>query len=100
MLIKPRFKHSVVVESCPGALFVLDEQRQWVFEGEVYQRLAPLLDGQHTVMDLAGALADAVPDDVSFRDLYAALTNLTRQGCLVEGGEPASEHAGFWEHFD
>src|SRR4051812_22656526 len=96
MLIKPRFKHSLVVEICPDALFVLDEQRQWVFEGEVYQRLAPLLDGQHTVTDLIGALAE----HVSFPDLYAALMNLTHQGCLVEGGEPASEHAAFWEHFD
>jgi ribosomal protein S12 methylthiotransferase accessory factor len=97
MLVKPRFKQCYAVEVLPpAALFLLSEYRHLVFEGEAYVHLAPLLNGQHTFTEITAKLGEIV----FIPNLYAAVQQLTRRGCLGEAdGVPLPEHAAFWDHF-
>jgi bacteriocin biosynthesis cyclodehydratase domain-containing protein len=93
MLARPRIRSCFeVVPGGPALLFLLEEQRQVIFEGELYVRLAPLLDGTRGLGELSAALPD-----VAFPQLAGALTLMERRGCLAEAGAPPTARDAFLE---
>ena len=97
MFVAPRFKASFDVHSLGDrTLFLLDEHRQVILENPRYVVLAPLLDGRHTLADMARITADRLP----LHELYFLLGQLQRQGLIVEGADcpPGADHA-FLEYF-
>jgi bacteriocin biosynthesis cyclodehydratase domain-containing protein len=93
MLSRPRLRSSFeVVPLPPGQLFLLDEQRQVILEGEVFVRLAPLLDGRRSLADIAGAASA----DFALHEVLLALGHLEKQGCLVEGPTRLTEPEAAW----
>jgi oxazoline/thiazoline synthase len=98
MFTRPRLKKSFAVEILePRLLFLMSEHRQHVFEGESFVRLAPLLDGTHSLADIVGAVGGEIPLDA----IYATLAQMQRRGCLVEAeGLPEWDHTAFWEHLN
>ena len=52
MIKKPKFKSCFHVEILKSNVFLLSEKDYFVLSGHLYELLAPLIDGQHTVDDL------------------------------------------------
>jgi oxazoline/thiazoline synthase len=76
----------------PRQLFLLDEQRPVILEGEIYVRLAPLLDGRRSLTDIAAEAAG----NFALHDVLLALGNLEKHGCLVEGPPTLPEPETAW----
>ncbi|MEM7404032.1 MAG: TOMM precursor leader peptide-binding protein [Pseudomonadota bacterium] len=93
----PRFRRSLVVQAVPPqALFLLDEHRHYIFEGQAFIKLAPLLDGHH---DMEAIMA-AIGTDLAPQEVFTSLMRLLRRGCLVDADAgDEGEHAAFWEYF-
>jgi ribosomal protein S12 methylthiotransferase accessory factor len=98
MFTRPRLKKSFAIEILePRLVFLLSEHRQHVFEGESFVRLAPLLDGNHSLADIVSKVGGELPLDA----IYATLAQMQKRGCLVEAeGLPDWEHTAFWEHLN
>ena len=94
MLSRPRLRRSFeVVSHQARELFLLDESRQLIFQGPIYVRLAPLLDGRRTLEDL---LRDAAPHQM--HEVLLALGQLEGRGCLVDGpSDGAASEAGWFD---
>ena len=95
MINRPKFKsffHIEVVESV--GVFLLSESDYFVLTGNLYEQLAPLIDGQRTDDDLVELLdGQAKPAEV-----YYALMLMQKKGYLVNNDEPlSSEESAFWE---
>jgi bacteriocin biosynthesis cyclodehydratase domain-containing protein len=91
----PRFRKSMVPRTvhARNALFLLDEHRQYVFEGSHYVALAPLLDGSH---DLGAIMAKS---KLAPHIVFAALANLNTRGCLVDAADlKPTETDAYWEY--
>jgi ribosomal protein S12 methylthiotransferase accessory factor len=85
MLALPRIRNGFeVVPAGSSVLFLIEEQRQLIFEGDVYVRLAPLLDGTRGLAELVQALGP----QVSLPQVVGALGVLEKRGCLADGGPP------------
>jgi ribosomal protein S12 methylthiotransferase accessory factor len=81
MLSRPRLRGCFeVVAHRSGELFLLDESRQFIFQGPVYVDLAPLLDGRRGLGELVEAAQPHPPHEV-----LLALGHLEGRGCLVDG---------------
>jgi bacteriocin biosynthesis cyclodehydratase domain-containing protein len=92
---KPVFKPSFHVETVnPEGVFLLSERGYFVLKGVLYCRLAPLLDGRHTVDDIIDQLTgEATPAEV-----YYALGLLEKKGYLVEAKSAVPpDRAAFWD---
>jgi len=84
MFNKPKFKRCYHIEICePEGVFLLSENRYFVFHGSLYQRLAALIDGQHTVNDIV----QLMQQHASIAEIYYALMLLEKQGYLIENDE-------------
>ncbi|HEY2379675.1 MAG TPA: TOMM precursor leader peptide-binding protein [Terriglobia bacterium] len=96
MLLKPRFRASFDVHVAGRAVFLLDEHRQLILEGERYCILAPLLDGVRSISDIARDCEQRLP----LPQIFSTLNELERRGYLVEGGDSAAGPAAqaFWEY--
>ncbi len=95
LFTKPRLKQCFAVEIVETrAVFLFTEHRQFVFEGEVYTSLIPFLDGQHSFTDILSAIGG----QFTTQELFNALTQLSRRGCLVEAEGGIPEHASFWDY--
>ncbi|MGE3778062.1 MAG: TOMM precursor leader peptide-binding protein, partial [Pirellulaceae bacterium] len=95
---RPRLRRSFNVQLLddPPALFLLSEHRHFVFEGTIYLLLAPLLDGRRTLADVV----QEVGEHASIGEVYQAVIQLMRRGCLAETNELATpEHLSFWDSF-
>jgi bacteriocin biosynthesis cyclodehydratase domain-containing protein len=94
MIAKPQLKafyHVEVLQS--DQVFLLGEDKYSVLEGRVYALLAPLLDGRHTIADLAALLGG----NVSFAELLSTLKRLEARGYIVEGDASVPPaQAAFW----
>jgi len=94
MIERPVFKstfHIEVVE--PEGVFLLSEQGHFVLKGELYQHIAPLLDGRHT----ADEIVDALTDNASAAEVYYALGLMESRGYTAEAAaEIPLERAAFW----
>ena len=98
MLQKPRWKECFHVELVePNHVFLLMEDKHWLLTGRVYKAVAPFLDGNHTLGDLARRLEGTV----SLPELYVALGQLEKAGYIVEDDpETDPEIAAFWHALD
>ena len=96
MFTRPRFRASLDVHAVRGKfLFLIDEHRQSIVEGEAYVRLAPLLNGEHTISDITAALAETV----ELSRVFFAIDQLRKSGFIVEGGDaPNDERNAFIEY--
>src|SRR4051794_27108638 len=92
MLSRPRLRRCFEPVSHDGReLFLLDETRQHLFQGAIYARLAPLLDGTRSLEDL---LRDAAPHPM--HEVLLALGQLEGRGCLVDGPLRSAEPESAW----
>src|SRR5258707_406182 len=90
MLKRPRFKPHYHVEVVEGeGVFVLSETEQTVLQGQLYEQVAPLLDGrplERVRQQLSGRLAPA--------RLYYTLNVLAQKGYLCEAEDPPANGDG------
>jgi len=91
---KPRFRpdlHVEVVE--PDNVFLLSETAYHTLSGRLYAILAPLIDGRHSVEQIARALSPAV----SATQVHYALHRLKERGYVIDADLtlPESE-AAYW----
>jgi ribosomal protein S12 methylthiotransferase accessory factor len=98
MIIRPRFKQCFRYEVIPLEGVVLQYERgHFLLPGNVYIRLAPLLDGQHTVDEIFACLQDEVPAV----EIFQALATLQSKKFIVDIPPPLpSEQAAFWDMAD
>jgi bacteriocin biosynthesis cyclodehydratase domain-containing protein len=97
MMTKPQFKRSFVVQVVPPRhVFLLNEHRYFVLEGEIYPLLVPLLDGQHTIEDILTEIGG----QVSFQKVIYALQVLERKEYIVEANDLPPEVAAFWDYLN
>ena len=84
MITRPRFRYSWAVETAGEKyVFLLNEHRYVALEGRTYQRIAPLLDGQHTVDEIVAQLDGQVP----LSEILYALQSLEKKGHIVEADD-------------
>jgi ribosomal protein S12 methylthiotransferase accessory factor len=92
MINRPRLNpvfHVEVVE--PEGVYLLSERGHFVLKGPLHCRLAPLLDGLHTIDEIVDELAP----EAALPEIYYALGQLERKGYVVEGGALTDRDA-FW----
>lgn len=88
MFAKPKIKSSFRIYTTPDrALILHDEREDRVIEGEIFARLAPLLDGTNTLATILQKVGDRAPS----AQIFFVLQQLARGGILVEG-EDQPEH--------
>ncbi|HEW98537.1 MAG: adenylate cyclase [Candidatus Parabeggiatoa sp. nov. 3] len=84
MFKKPKFKRHFHVETCePEGVFLLSENQYFLLKGQIYQKLVPLLDGQHTVNDIIQLMQQQVP----VAEIYYALMLLEKKGYIIENDD-------------
>ncbi len=94
MLKTPVFKAHLKVEIIPGeGVLILSEQSNKALHGGAYEKIVPLLDGQHSSDQIVEALAG----QLDAAKVYYVLTIMEAKGYLVEATPtiPASVSA-FW----
>ena len=92
---QPRFKSCFRCEIVPSdGVFLISENEHFLLRGDAYIRLAPLLDGKHSVEEIIAI----VQNDISAPEVFYLLTRLQSKGYIVEA-KPSipSEQAAFWE---
>ncbi|HNP70672.1 MAG TPA: TOMM precursor leader peptide-binding protein [Kouleothrix sp.] len=97
MIDRPIFNpvfHVEVVES--EGVYLLSERGHFVLKGVVHCRLAPLIDGTHTVDQIVDLLAG----EISPAQVYYALNQMKQKGYIVAGTTAADEQAAFWRSFN
>src|SRR4051794_24861962 len=92
---RPRFKRCFHVEVVDGeGVYLVSDRKQYVLQGELARRLAPLLDGTRGHDEIVAALADEDAPERTRR----ALAKLVERGYVVEAGDAAApRRAAFWE---
>jgi ribosomal protein S12 methylthiotransferase accessory factor len=95
MLHKPQFRSIFRVEIVEGeGLIFLCERKSFVLGGDLYQQIAPLIDGQHTVDDIVTQLQD----EFSTIEIYDVLMLMEQKGYLIEAEDILpSPITTFWE---
>ena len=99
MIGKPRFKSSYHVELTePEGVFLLSEQSYFLLHGELYCRLARLIDGRRTADDIVEELAG----EVAPVNVYYALNRLQHLGFITEASSSSipTGVSAFWELLD
>lgn len=95
MIRQPRFKPCFHCEIVPSdGVFLISENEHFLLRGEAYIRLAPLLDGKHTVEEIIAILQN----EISAPEVFYLLTRLQSKGYIVDA-KPSipSTQAAFWE---
>ncbi|HEC85381.1 MAG: adenylate cyclase [Candidatus Parabeggiatoa sp. nov. 2] len=84
MLNQPQFKRCYHLETVePEGVFLLSENQYSLLKGSLYQQLAPLIDGQHTVDDIV----DFMREQASAAEVYYALMQMEQKGYLIENND-------------
>ncbi|MEW6494631.1 MAG: TOMM precursor leader peptide-binding protein [Cyanobacteriota bacterium] len=97
MLNKPRFKSCFHIEVLESGVFLLSEKDSFFLDGNLYQLLAPLMKGQHTVDEII----EQCQDKASVAEIYYALMLMEQKGYIVEAqGELSSEVEAFLNILD
>ena len=99
MIGKPSFKSSYHVELAePEGVFLLSEQSYFLLHGELYCRLARLIDGRRTADDIVEELAG----EVAPANVYYALNRLQHLGFITEASSASipTGVSAFWELLD
>lgn len=94
MIKSPRFKpHLTPVVLPDEGVLLLAEDSARALHGRLYERIAPLLDGTHSIDDLVKALSD----EYDAAHVYYALMLLEKNGHLCEPTpDIADDLAAFW----
>jgi len=97
-MLKPVFKQHLQVNVIPGeGVLVLSDEKASALYGNVYERLAPLVDGNRDT----DALVDALAENVDGAKVYYALGLLEKNGHLAESTPEIPRHtAAFWHGMD
>lgn len=97
MINKPKFKSCFQIEILESQVFLLSEKDYFVLTGHLYELLAPLIDGQHTVDDII----EQCKGKASAAELYYALMLMEQKGYIVEStDELLPEIEAFWQRLD
>lgn len=93
MLLRPRFKPHLQVEVVPGeGVFVLSETHQTVLQGDLYELVAPRLDGSPVEDVCARLRSRATPAQVIY-----TVSQLEKKGYIAESNDSfAPAEAAFW----
>ncbi len=86
MINKPQFKSCFHIEVLESGVFLLSEQDSFLLDGNLYQQLAPFMNGQNTVDDII----EKCQDKASIAEIYYALMLMEQKGYLVEGQDEIS----------
>lgn len=91
---KPRF-HCEVIPS--EGVFLLSEKEDFLLSGETYIRVAPLLNGQHTIVEIV----EHLQSEMSPLEALFFLDKLRQQGYIADT-HPCipSKQAAFWDMLD
>ena len=90
MYKKPRFKPHFHIETVgEETVYLLSEQGQFALSGKLYVKLAPLLDGNHTVDQIVGQLKSETP----LLAIYHALADLENKSYLSEANSAIPDSA-------
>jgi oxazoline/thiazoline synthase len=93
MINKPKFKSCFQIEILESQVFLLSEKDYFVLTGYLYELLASLIDGQHTVDDII----EQCEGKASAAELYYALMLMEQKGYIVEStDELLPEIEAFW----
>ncbi len=94
MLRKPTFKqhfHAEIIE--PDTVYLLSERGHSILKGQAYSLIAPFLNGQYTVVEIASMLQSKI----SHEKVNDAILRLEKQGYIAEGeGILLLQEAAFW----
>ena len=95
MIVTPAFRRIYAVRVVDGdGVYLLSEGEPVILRGQIFSRLAPLIDGRHTVDAINAALA-GVANPV---EILLALTFLRRKKYIVEASEAApAARLAFWD---
>jgi ribosomal protein S12 methylthiotransferase accessory factor len=78
-------------------VFLLAENEYFVLTGHLYELLAPLIDGQHTVDELI----ELLQEEVSVAEVYYALMLMEQKGYIVENNSVTSAGLeAFWDSLE
>jgi len=93
-IFAPSFQAEIVESE---AVFLLSERGHFVLKGELYCRLAPLLDGTRTT----DSIVDALAEKMAAAEVYYALALLENKGYIVDADHAATHdgRATFWHEF-
>src|SRR3954447_24460257 len=91
---RPRFKRCFHVEVVDGeGVYLVSDRKQYVLQGELARRLAPLLDGTRGHDEIVAALAPEYAPERTRR----ALAKLVERGYVVEADDAADpRRAPLW----
>lgn len=85
MIERPAFDPRYDVRVVDGdGVFLISDQGARLLHGALYQRLAPLIDGERTM----NAIVDALSADVEPAAVYYAVSSLARKGYVIEAAPP------------
>lgn len=90
----PRFRPNYHVSTIPGqGTFLLTEALPSVLNGEIYEAVAPLIDGRRSVDDIAAELRDKVQP----AEVYYAMGLLEKKGYIEQADDAVDPGvAAFW----
>lgn len=96
MINRPRFKEHFQVEVIePHNVFLLTEDNQWLLQGNLYARLAPLLSNGHNFT--VNQLASHLKEEFSQIEVFLAISQLEKKGYITESdNNVAPTTASFW----
>lgn len=94
MFAKPKIKCTYELYTANDRVLVLcDEREHVVIEGELFAKLAPLLDGTNSLATILQKLGQEPGSTASAPQVFFALEQLARRGITVEG-EDQPDHVG------
>ena len=97
MIDRPTFNpmfHVEVVD--PEGVFLMSERGHFVLKGAIHCRLAPLLDGNHSV----DMIVDRLAGEAGAAQIYYALGQMEQKGYIVPAGaDVPREQAALWRMF-
>jgi oxazoline/thiazoline synthase len=97
MINKPKFKSCFHIEILESQVFLLSEKDYFVLTGHLYELLAPLIDGRHTVDDII----EQCEGKASAAELYYALMLMEQKGYIVESTDELLPNVeAFWHNLD
>lgn len=98
MLLRPHWRDCYRYEIVPsGGVVLLSERQHFLLQGPVYPRLAPLLNGRHTVNEIV----ERLHGQVSAAEVFYALDLLQQSGYVADAtSSPPREQAAFWDLLD
>jgi len=86
VFLRPRFRATFAAHVVGRTLFLLDEHRQCILDGERYTILAPFLSGKHSISELTTACGERLGISI----IFLTLNELERRGVLIEGDSTGS----------